>query len=116
MTVIWDDTKFQKQIKVSADGMLAAIARHVVNTTKTIITQKDIIDTGTLRRSITYADKPPRGGVVRVGTNMEYAPFLEFGHRTRGGTNVAPRSFLRAALDQLNQSTVDRIIARQRLK
>ena len=116
MTVKWDDTKFRKEIKVRSNKMLGAIARHVVNTTKIIITQKDIIDTGDLRKSITYAEKPPKDNIVRVGTDKEYAPFIELGHRTRSGSHVAPRSFLRAALDQLDQQTVDRIIARQRRK
>lgn len=115
MTVKWDDTAFRKEIKVSSNKMLVAIASHVVHTTKMIITQKDIIDTGNLRRSIKFRTDD-KDLIAWVGTNVKYAPFIELGHRTRSGSHVAPRSFLRAALDQLNQQTVDRIIVRQRRK
>jgi HK97 gp10 family phage protein len=39
--------------------------------------------TGTLRRSIQVDFRDARRGVVRVGTNLEYAPIHEFGGRIR---------------------------------
>ena len=66
------------------------------------------VDTGRLRASIqvnwqgggeTGTDAPPQPSepfVVRVGTNVEYAYGLEF-----GTSRVAPRPFLRPALDRL---------------
>lgn len=83
---------------------------------------------GTLRNSITYVtavhsgetrefsegDKfdpktDPHGGksatastdeeeVVYVGTNVYYAPYVEYGYTTRGGKKKAPKRFLRNAL------------------
>lgn len=77
------------------------------------------IDTGRLRNSITHAtreyngvdeysdndgnvftggsarDNPSKSMVV-IGTNVEYAPYVEFGHRN-GGTIVAPNHFLKSA-------------------
>ncbi len=113
MTVKWNDTNFRKEIKIRSRSMLQGVAEHVKNTSKTIITEKDIIDTGNLRRSIKFRTDD-KDLIAWIGTNVKYAPFLELGHRTRGGTTVAPRSYLRAALDQLDQQTVDRIIARKK--
>ncbi len=115
MTIKWDDTNFQKEIKIRSRDMLQAVGRYMRNTVKIIITQKDIIDTGDLKKSIAFRTES-ENLILRVGTDKEYAPFIELGHRTRSGSHVAPRSFLRAALDQLDQQTVDRIIARQKRK
>ena len=72
-------------------------------------------DTGTLQRSITHDPTVTVVGnraTIRVGTNIEYAPILEFGGRPRGGKGnrtagravlgaliggVAPRPFMRPA-------------------
>jgi HK97 gp10 family phage protein len=52
------------------------------------------VDTGRLRASITWRlGKDARGLVGIVGTNVEYAPFLEFGTRY-----MAAQPFLRPAL------------------
>lgn len=87
------------------------------------------IDTGLLRNSITHAlaGHPPaiasyhadksKGGksaigyyggnapggagehAVYVGTNVEYAPYVEFGHRTPSGAHVAGVRFLQQAVE-----------------
>ena len=36
--------------------------------------------------------------VVYVGTNVYYAPYVEYGYTTRGGKKKAPKRFLRNAL------------------
>lgn len=52
------------------------------------------VDTGRLRSSITNRVGVEGGGLVGiVGTNVEYAPYVEFGTRY-----MAARSFLRPAL------------------
>lgn len=44
------------------------------------------LDTGRLRSSITFAtEKTQDGGEVYIGTNVEYAPYVEFGHHGFGG-------------------------------
>jgi len=53
------------------------------------------VDTGRLRSSITYeVGEDSRGLVARIGTNVTYAIYLEYGTR-----RMSPRSFLRPALD-----------------
>lgn len=54
------------------------------------------VDTGRLRQSITALKITP--GHWRVGTNVEYAIYLEFGTR-----RVAPRPFFRPAVARLRR-------------
>lgn len=51
------------------------------------------VDTGRLRNSITH-ETAPEEGAVYIGTNVEYAPYQEFGTIHQKGT-----PFLRPALD-----------------
>ena len=53
--------------------------------------------TGRLRGSITHQQFDDNTEVV--GTNVEYAPFVELGHHTKGGGKVAPKPFLRPAAE-----------------
>jgi HK97 gp10 family phage protein len=57
--------------------------------------QPPAVDTGRLRASITHTlpERDERGLRVRVGTDVEYARYLEFGTR-----RMAPRPFLRPAM------------------
>lgn len=54
-------------------------------------------DTGRLQNSITHQQYDEDTEVV--GSNVEYAPFVELGHHTRGGTYVAGKAFLRPAAE-----------------
>ena len=55
------------------------------------------VDTGRLRSSITHeVGGDPEGIVARVGTNVEYAPHLEY-----GTSRMKARPFLRPALQQV---------------
>lgn len=51
------------------------------------------VDTGRLRNSITHEASPDEGAVY-IGTNVEYAPYQEFGTRYQSGT-----PFLRPAVE-----------------
>lgn len=55
------------------------------------------VDTGRLRNSITHAQMDENTEVV--GTNVEYAPYVELGHHTASGSFVAPKAFLRPAAE-----------------
>jgi phage gpG-like protein len=55
------------------------------------------VKTGRLRNSITHQQYDDSTEVV--GTNVEYAPYVELGHRTSGGKHVAGKPFLRPAAE-----------------
>lgn len=50
-------------------------------------------DTGELIQSMTI--NPPKNGEGSVGYTKEYAPYVEYGHRTRNGGFVEGQYFLR---------------------
>ena len=55
------------------------------------------VDTGRLRNSITHQQYDEHTEVV--GTNVEYAPFVELGHHTTSGKPVQAKPFLRPAAE-----------------
>jgi len=55
------------------------------------------VDTGNLRNSITHQQKDDKTEVI--GTNVEYAPYVELGHHTPGGGKVAAKPFLKPAAE-----------------
>ena len=55
------------------------------------------VDTGRLRNSITHQQYDDDTEVI--GSNVEYAPYVELGHHTTGGTFVAGKPFLRPAAE-----------------
>lgn len=69
------------------DRKMRAIGTIVVNNVKLEIRSNGLIDTGRLINSITYLVE---SGAVYIGTNVEYAVFLEL-----GTINIRPYSFLR---------------------
>lgn len=63
------------------------------------------VDEGRLRSSYTYQTGEEAGDpYVDVGTNVEYAPFLEF-----GTVKMEPRPHLRPAVDSLRREIQDKI-------
>lgn len=62
---------------------------------KEIITEKGAVDTGRLRNSITHAVGEKDGSIaVYVGTNVEYAPWVE-----SGTSKMKERPFIRPAIE-----------------
>lgn len=60
--------------------------------------------TGRLRASITHElDAKPVPMWAKVGSDVKYAPFVEFGHLSRGGTKVPAYPFLTPALEELKE-------------
>jgi HK97 gp10 family phage protein len=55
--------------------------------------------TGRLRGSITYQIVNPQE--AKVGTNVEYAPYVEFGHKAGGGSFVPAYPFLGPVVEQV---------------
>jgi HK97 gp10 family phage protein len=60
------------------------------------------VDTGTLRRSITHKPHVPTRR-VQIGTNVEYAPYVEL-----GTSKMSARPFLRIALEK-NRKEIEKI-------
>ncbi len=56
------------------------------------------VDTGRLKNSLTHEVAMDEKAVY-VGTNVEYAPFVEYGHRTPGGKTVEGKPFLKPAIE-----------------
>jgi HK97 gp10 family phage protein len=69
------------------------------------------VDTGRLRASITHrVVEEPTGPSAEVGTNVEYAFWLEFGTSTKeGAPKMLPRPFLQPAV-QANAAQIVRIV------
>ena len=55
------------------------------------------VDTGNLRNSITHQQRDKDTEVI--GTNVEYAPYVELGHHTPSGSYVPPKPYLRPAAE-----------------
>ena len=68
---------------------LTAIGSSAETHTKDNITADDLIDTGRLRNSISYAVD---GESAYIGTNVEYAPYLELGTK-----KIAAHHYLKRA-------------------
>lgn len=68
------------------------------------------VDTGNLRNSIKTKSKETQiGAEAQVFTNLEYAPYVEFGTGQRGresNINRPQRSFLQSKLERTNCSTI----------
>ena len=78
---------------LSAPGRGRTYARRGISHTASAPGDSPAVDTGRLRQSISVVKLTE--GHYRVGTNVSYAPLLEFGTR-----DIAPRPFLRPALAQ----------------
>jgi hypothetical protein len=63
------------------------------------------VDTGHLRGSIhVMKEATPNNMKAIVGTNVEYAPYIEFGHRTPSGGHTAGIHYLeRAIMNHMGQ-------------
>ena len=85
------------EIKAKMPAVLEMLGQAGENNAKFEITALGAIDTGNLRNSISHADD---GTYAYIGTNVEYAPYVEF------GTSRYPeeRPFLRnACLNHLDE-------------
>ena len=68
---------------------------------KVQITKNRSVVTGNLRNSITHQQYDNNTEVV--GTNVEYAPYVELGHHTRSGSFVSAKPYMRPAIENNKQ-------------
>lgn len=75
-------------LRVQVAAMVRKVALEIERDTKT----RTPVDTGNLRRSYSTTDPTPTDRpVAYVGTNVFYAPFVEFGTRfTRAQPHLGP--------------------------
>lgn len=63
---------------------------------KQYLTAKGAVDTGRLRNSVTHSRS---GDTMYVGTNVEYAPYIEF-----GTSKMKPRTYIKPSIaDHVDQ-------------
>jgi HK97 gp10 family phage protein len=89
-------TEFKDNSKEFLDAMenaikngLTAIGMTAEGHAKKEITRQKAVDTGRLRNSITFATEKD---AVYIGTNVEYAPYVEL-----GTVKMPPRPYLKPA-------------------
>ncbi|HPY84036.1 MAG TPA: hypothetical protein PLS20_03215 [Ruminococcus flavefaciens] len=109
----------REQFEACRKRALTAIGMQAESYAKLKINQADAIDTGRLINSVTYGTAENAGShdysdnegnhyqdtigtaeedAVYIGTNVEYAPYIEFGHKHYySGTTYAPVHFLKDA-------------------
>ena len=84
-----------KKTKEATTIAVLAVAEQGVTIAKPLTP----VDKGQLRGSI---NAQPRSRTTAVyGSNVEYAPHVEFGHKTSSGNTVPAQSFLRISADIL---------------
>lgn len=92
--------RIAKQMMKNKRRTLEAIGIYIRGETQI----RSPVDTGNLRDSYDYAVD---GDVVRIGTNTEYAPYVELGTRKM---NAQPH--LRPAVEE-NKTNISRLAARE---
>lgn len=87
---------FYVEFDPSVKKALEEIGIEAEGHAKDIITEKGAVDTGRLRNSITHqvGETESKEPCVYVGTNVEYAPFIEF-----GTSRMAARPYLKPAIE-----------------
>lgn len=77
----WNEPEFQRLFSHSNGDMVADLSRRgnaISNQTKQTLTVEGHVDTGRLRASYTFVvDSDGEGVYVDVGSNVDYAPYVE---------------------------------------
>lgn len=119
--VVWKDKEFQKELRRQLEIAMFKAVNHLEGRVKRNISgaspprsapgEFPHVDSGRLRQSIaSEVDVIPGVAVVgRVGTNVEYAPYLEF-----GTARMAARPFLRPTLRKELRRIRNILIGRRR--
>ena len=108
VNLIDDSDEVIDEMNERAAIALREVGREAEGIAKELITQANAIDTGRLRNSITFATSDRYGvhnytdnqhhsfsqkvnqapkKTVYIGTNVEYAPFIEYGHHSYAGVH-----------------------------
>jgi HK97 gp10 family phage protein len=110
----WKDKKAMSFIRMKAVNKVKLASEFVEGQAKLLCT----VDTGNLRASINHKVRTKGNEVIgKVGTNVEYAPYIEFGTGEqaenglgrKGWKGMKPQPFLRPAIDT-NKNSIKKIL------
>lgn len=92
--VIWDGAALNALLRGPSGGVAKDLARRALSVDRTA-KRLCPVDTGRLRASINWRlEADARGLLAIVGTDVEYAPYVEF-----GTSRMSAQPFLRPALE-----------------
>lgn len=77
----------RQELNEAVERALTRIGMQAETFAKKIITSYPAVDTGNLRNSISNKVKTEGENAVYIGTNVEYAPYVELGARGRKGVH-----------------------------
>lgn len=89
--------EIKKQTDQAIMKALKTIGLKAEGYAKISLTEQGAVDTGRLRNSVTHQVDMSENAVY-VGTNVEYAPYIEFG--TYGGKGMKARPYIRPSIER----------------
>lgn len=102
--IIWNDAAIKK-VKGELASKLELVGQYVEGQAIKNVTDMGAVDSGRLKNSITH-ETDKNEFVTRIGTNVEYAKFVEL-----GTVKNSPRPFLRFAI-YLNEQKIKDILTK----
>jgi len=105
--IIWNQ-KVIDELEKKLGNNLELVGALVESEATKEITAMGRVDTGRLKNSITH-ETDKKGLVTRIGTNVEYAPFVEL-----GTYKMQPAPFLRYALYKNEKQIID-ILSKEKI-
>lgn len=99
----WYGDEAEAKVKAAAKDALGQAGAYMVGAARAEIVAQDLIDTGNLLNSM--ADEEAGELAQRVGTNVHYAIYLEY-----GTVRMSAKAFMRRAIeDGTNQANIVKI-------
>lgn len=96
------------------DDIIIEALEEIVAREMRIVKKDTPVDTGTLRNNwrITDIKKAGTSFEVSVYNNMDYADYVEFGHRTRNHKNWVPGKFMMTISEREVEKVMEEIVDR----
>lgn len=103
-----------RQLQQDHDKMCRECAKYLAQRFLRIVTQKTVVDTGTLRRGWTVGEIQKQGDnyTVEIINQTEYASYVEYGHRTPSHKGWVPGKFMMTISEQQIQAQAPAILER----
>ncbi|MDU5417021.1 HK97 gp10 family phage protein [Peptoniphilus harei] len=96
------------------DSIIIEALEEIVAREMRMVKKGTPVDTGTLRKAwrITGIKKAGSSFEVSVYNNMDYADYVEFGHRTRDHKNWVPGKFMLTVSERQIEKVMEEIVDR----